>query len=49
MKLFRCPSAWRNNTTPQNDDNILHNEAAHHVGLQVMKLKNMFENILKKK
>mgnify|MGYP002803517472 CR=1 FL=1 len=32
----------------KNDNKILHNEAAHHVGLQDMKLKNMLENIINK-
>ena len=32
----------------QNDNKILHNEAAHHVGLQDMRLKYMLENIINK-
>ena len=48
MELFGCPNAWHNNILSQNDNKILHNEAAHHVGLQDMKLKNMLENIINK-
>ena len=39
MELFGCPDVWHNNIPSQNENQILHNEGAHHVDTTRYKVK----------